>query len=91
MMNVPEVLTAVWLGAAIPHGPNARAPSKTALKQLMGATSKFIEMSEWVADQRTTDEGPDEAKAFLDKLLADVGVLQPEPVVEGVTEPPAGE
>lgn len=57
----------------------------------MTATSKYLDLSEWVADQEATDAGPVEAKAFLDGLLAKVGVATLEDVKPGPLHQGAGE
>lgn len=80
------------IAAAIPTGPGAPAPTKRAIQALMQATSKYIAMSEWVADQEVADAGPIEAKAFLDGVIGMMGVKTTEAgAVKGEKHKAAGE
>lgn len=51
-----------------------KTPTKKVLQSLMTATKKYITMSEWVVDQETTTDGPVDARAFLDEMMAKIGV-----------------
>lgn len=52
----------------------APPPSKQVIRSLLSATSKFLLLSAWVADEALEEGGPAEAEAFLEGVLAKVGV-----------------